>query len=88
MTTYSGSRPMRASAVAEPNRELHMDVNMSAPMASNMPTMPYAVRSARKGADRSSNLTICGGGGGATKFQEHDSQYLGLGIDETWFFVL
>ena len=56
--TYSGKSPMRAKAVAEPNSGLHMEVNIWAPMASKMPSMPYAARKARKGEARSSHLTI------------------------------
>jgi len=55
---YSGSRPISARVVAEPKRELHMDVNMLAPVALKMPMMPYAVRSARKGDANSSHFTI------------------------------
>ena len=49
---------MRAKAVAEPNSELHMEVNMLAPVASKMPRIPYAVRRARKGAAMRSKCAI------------------------------
>jgi hypothetical protein len=51
---------MRAKAVAEPNSELHMDVNMLAPVASKMPSTPYAARKARKGEAMRSQYTILG----------------------------
>lgn len=56
----SGKSAMRAKAVAEPNSELHIEVNILAPVASKTPSMPYAVRKARNGEARSSHLTICG----------------------------
>jgi hypothetical protein len=58
-TTYSGSRAISANAVAEPNRELHMDVKSLAPVASKTPIIPYAVRNARKGDANSSHFAIC-----------------------------
>jgi hypothetical protein len=54
----SGKSAMKAKAVAEPKSELHMDVNILAPVALKIPSIPYAVRKARKGDARSSHLTI------------------------------
>ena len=51
---------MRAKAVAEPNRELHMEVNMLAPVALKIPSIPYAVRRTKNGEDRRSRFTILG----------------------------
>lgn len=58
MMMYSGKRAMSAKAVVEPNSELHMDVNILAPVASKIPSIPYAVRKARKGDARRSHFTI------------------------------
>jgi hypothetical protein len=55
---YSGKSAISAKAVAEPNSELHMDVNMLAPVASKIPSIPYAVRRARNRHTRRSHLTI------------------------------
>jgi hypothetical protein len=55
---YSGSRPISARAVAEPNSELQMDVNMWAPVALKIPRIPYAVRRARNGDAINSHFTI------------------------------
>lgn len=55
----SGNSAMSAKAVAEPNSELHVDVNMLVPVASKIPSIPYAVRRARKGDARRSHLAIC-----------------------------
>jgi hypothetical protein len=56
---YSGKSAMSAKAVAEPNSELHMDVNMLAPVALKMPSIPYVVRRARKGDAMRSHFAIC-----------------------------
>jgi hypothetical protein len=55
---YSGKRAISAKTVAEPNSELHMDVNMLAPVVLKIPSIPYAARRARKGDARRSYFTI------------------------------
>ncbi|KAL7775838.1 hypothetical protein CFE70_006250 [Pyrenophora teres f. teres 0-1] len=49
---------MSAKAATEPNSEFHMDVNMLAPMARKIPSVPYIVRRTRKGNAMESHLTI------------------------------
>jgi hypothetical protein len=39
-TIYSGSNAIKAKAVAEPKRGLHLDVTMLLPVASKMPITP------------------------------------------------
>jgi hypothetical protein len=50
---------MRERAVADPNSELHIDVNMLVPVALKIPRMPYAVRRARNGDASNRHLIIC-----------------------------